>query len=68
MYGYVGLCKAMESDVCLLVTNEEPLYDAYTTYLPKSNAISVVGEQPKMRLAMLSLMSVFYFQYLGNPC
>ena len=34
MYDYVGLCKAMESNVCHILTNEEPLYDAYTTYLP----------------------------------
>ena len=35
MYGYVGLCRAMQDYVglctLLLVTNGEPLYDAYTT-------------------------------------
>ena len=40
MYGYVWLCMAMEGCVGLctlfLVTNGEPLYDAYTTYLPKN--------------------------------
>ena len=35
MYGYVGLCKAMEVNVYHILTNGEPLYDAYTTYLPK---------------------------------
>ena len=33
-YSYVGLCKAMESNLCHILTNGEPLYDAYTTYLP----------------------------------
>ena len=33
-YGYVGLCKAMESNLCHILTDGEPLYDAYTTYLP----------------------------------
>ena len=36
IYGYVGLCKAIESNVCHILANGEPLYDAYTTYLPKS--------------------------------
>ena len=40
MYGYVGLCMAMYGYVglgtLLLVTNGEPLYVAYTTYLPTS--------------------------------
>ena len=35
MYGYVGLCMAVYGYVglctLLLVTNREPLYDAYTT-------------------------------------
>ena len=37
MYGYVGLCMAMWGCVklCHILTNGEPLYDAYTTYLPK---------------------------------
>ena len=38
MWGYVGLCRAMYGYVglctLLLVTNGEPLVDAYTTYLP----------------------------------
>ena len=31
-YGYVGLCKFMP----YIKTNGEPLYDAYTRYLPGS--------------------------------
>ena len=31
-YGYVGLCKAMESNLWHILTDGEPLYDAYTTY------------------------------------
>ena len=42
MYGCVGLCmavsvwlcRAMESNVYHILSNGEPLYDAYTTYLP----------------------------------
>ena len=34
MLGYVGLCKAIGSNVCHILANGEPLYDAYTTYLP----------------------------------
>ena len=35
MQGYVLLCRAMEGNVCHILTNGEPLYDAYTTYLPR---------------------------------
>ena len=35
MLGYVGLCKAIERNVFHILGNGEPLYDAYTTYLPK---------------------------------
>ena len=35
MLGYVGLCKAIERNVFHILANGEPLYDAYTTYLPK---------------------------------
>ena len=34
VYGYVGLCKAIERNVFHILANGEPLYDAYTTYLP----------------------------------
>ena len=34
MLGYVGLCKAIERNVFYILANGEPLYDAYTTYLP----------------------------------
>ena len=34
-YGHVGLCKAIEGNVCHILSNGEPLYYAYTTYLPK---------------------------------
>ena len=34
VYGYAGLRKAMESNIYHILTNGEPLYDAYTTYLP----------------------------------
>ena len=36
MYGYVGLCRTEYGYVkfCHILTNGEPLYDAYTTYLP----------------------------------
>ena len=37
MLGYVGLCKAIERNVFHILANGEPLYDAYTTYLPKSS-------------------------------
>ena len=37
MYGYVGVCKAMESTVYHILTNGETLYDAYTTYLQNSS-------------------------------
>ena len=33
-YGCVWLCKAMQSNVHCILINGEPLYDAYTTYLP----------------------------------
>ena len=33
VYGYVGLFKAMESNVYYILSNGEPLYYAYTTYL-----------------------------------
>ena len=36
MFGYVGLCKAIEINVFHILVNGEPLYDAYTTYLPFS--------------------------------
>ena len=36
VYGYVGLRKAMESNIYHILTNGEPLYDAYTTYLPRT--------------------------------
>ena len=39
MLGYVGLCKAIMSNVCHILANGEPLYDAYTTYLPVSTSI-----------------------------
>ena len=39
MYGYLGLCNASESNVCHILANGEPLYDAYTTYLPVTNSI-----------------------------
>ena len=32
VYGYAGLCMAMYD---YILTNMEPLYDAFTTYLPK---------------------------------
>ena len=39
-YGYVGLCKAMENNVYHILTSGEPLYDAYTTYLPTQGKMS----------------------------
>ena len=36
MLGYAGLCKAIERNVLHILANGEPLYDAYTTYLPVS--------------------------------
>ena len=36
MYGYVGLCRAK---LCHILTNGEPLYDAYTTYLPVNHSL-----------------------------
>ena len=41
MLGYVGLCKAIERNVFHILANGEPLYDAYTTYLPKKHSNSV---------------------------
>ena len=35
MYGYVALCTAIERNVFHIFANVEPLYDAYTTYLPE---------------------------------
>ena len=34
MYGCVALCTAIERNVFHILGNGEPLYDAYTTYLP----------------------------------
>ena len=34
MLGYVGLCKAIKRNVFHILANGEPLYGAYTTYLP----------------------------------
>ena len=42
MLGYVGLCKAIERNVFHILANGEPLYDAYTTYLP----INVTADKP----------------------
>ena len=39
MEGYVWLCKAMEGNVYHILINEEPLYDAYTPYLPKHHIV-----------------------------
>ena len=39
MLGYVGLCKAIERNVFHILANGEPLYDAYTTYLPKNKGL-----------------------------
>ena len=36
MYGCVALCTAIERNVFHILANGEPLYDAYTTYLPIS--------------------------------
>ena len=51
MYGCVWLCRAMYDYVglctLLVVTNGEPLYDTYTTYLPQKG----MGEEKlKFRL------------------
>ena len=47
-YGCVWLCRAMKDYVglctLLLVTNGEPLYDAYTTYLPHTDVHLVVTQ------------------------
>ena len=40
MYGCVGLCTAIERNVFHILGNGEPLYDAYTTYLPMWVAIT----------------------------
>ena len=67
-YGYVGLCKAMESNLCHISTNGEPLYDAYTMYLPirevrpltwNYEAVLLVGKFP-YRFS-LSFFSLFKF-------
>ena len=34
MLGYVGLCKAIGRNLFHILANGDPLYDAYTTYLP----------------------------------
>ena len=39
MLGYVGLCKAIERNVFHILANGEPLYDAYTTYLPGPGSV-----------------------------
>ena len=36
MYGYVGLCKAMESNAYHILTNGEPLYDKFSLLMVKS--------------------------------
>ena len=46
MYGYLGLCKAMESKVYHILTNGEPLYDAYTVYLPSLGGIAAGLSEP----------------------
>ena len=60
MYGYVGLCMAMYGYVglctLLLVTNGEPLYDAYTTYLPNSSWRTVSMLLPLTYCLNLSLI------------
>ena len=44
MLGYVWLCKAIERNVFHILADGEPLYDAYTTYLPLAiNLSSLVG-------------------------
>ena len=50
MYAYVGLCKAMESTVYHISTKWEPLYDAYTTYLPRAPGYLRYGEQSHLNL------------------
>ena len=45
MYGYVGLCTAIERNVFHILANGEPLYDAYTTYLPRGCVNRVENEE-----------------------
>ena len=42
MLGYVGLCKAIERNVFHILANGEPLYDAYTTYLPRRDVTGLM--------------------------
>ena len=53
MYGYVALCTAIERNVFHILANGEPLYDAYTTYLPYTiwtNLVLRVFSYPSRRV------------------
>ena len=46
MLGYVGLCKGIERNVFHILANGEPLYDAYTTYLPNKGFGGLGAQSP----------------------
>ena len=58
MLGYVGLCKAIERNVFHKLANGEPLYDAYTTYLPISCVpllTKTIAAQDRKKLQILNV-------------
>ena len=58
MFGYVGLCKAIERNVFHILANGEPVYDAYTTYLP-THARQMLVPSPCSFLRLLAIWHEF---------
>ena len=58
MYGCVALCTAIERNVFHILANGEPLYDAYTTYLPKH--VTSMGRHLSVRYGRVILVSGYF--------
>ena len=63
MLGFVGLCKAIERNVFHILANGEPLYDAYTTYLPRGPRRRVIRVKVKKLPCHLILQTYVIFQF-----
>ena len=66
MYGYVGLCTAIERNVFHILANGEPLYDAYTTYLPQNDEKPHTAELDDAQYRTLKLSSCLDTRQPGN--
>ena len=64
MLGYVGLCKAIERNVFHILANGEPLYDAYTTYLPAHSISPLATLSPQ--IGQVSCSEIWRTIWRGN--